>query len=113
MFQACKRIGLLGFLGSLALVGCGGAADVQSDADPAQSLAERAGAPLFEGMGDYHMPITTADPDAQRYFDQGMVLAFGFNHAESIRSFAPRKRWIPDAPCASGVRRLQQGRISM
>ena len=79
MFQACKRIGLLGFLGSLALVGCGGAADVQSDADPAQSLAERAGAPLFEGMGDYHMPITTADPDAQRYFDQGMVLAFGFN----------------------------------
>ena len=52
MFQACKRIGLLGFLGSLALVGCGGAADVQSDADPAQSLAERAGAPLFEGMGE-------------------------------------------------------------
>ena len=98
MFQACKRIGLLGFLGSLALVGCGGAADVQSDADPAQSLAERAGAPLFEGMGDYHMPITTADPDAQRYFDQGMVLAFGFNHAESIRSF--RAAQTLDPGCA-------------
>ena len=55
MFQACKRIGLLGMLGSLALVGCGGAADVQSDADPAQSLAERAGAPLFEGMGEYNI----------------------------------------------------------
>ena len=50
-------------------------------------LAQRAGAPLFDGMGDFHMPITTLDPDAQRYFDQGMVLAFGFNHAESIRSF--------------------------
>ena len=98
MFQACKRIGLLGFLGSLALVGCGGAADAQSDADPAQSLAERAGAPLFEGMGDYHMPITTADPDAQRYFDQGMVLAFGFNHAESIRSF--RAAQTLDPGCA-------------
>ena len=81
------RIALLGLLGSVALIGCGGEVDSQSGADPMQSLAQRAGAPLFEGMGDYHMPITTADPDAQRYFDQGMVLAFGFNHAESIRSF--------------------------
>ena len=98
MFKGCKRIVLLGALGSLALVGCGGAADVQSEADPAQSLAQRAGAPLFEGMGDYHMPITTADPDAQRYFDQGMVLAFGFNHAESIRSF--RAAQTLDPGCA-------------
>ena len=98
MFKGCKRIGLLGVLGSLALVGCGGAADVQLEAEPAQSLAQRAGAPLFEGMGDYHMPITTADPDAQRYFDQGMVLAFGFNHAESIRSF--RAAQTLDPTCA-------------
>ena len=98
MFKGCKRIGLLGALGSLVLVGCGGAADVQSEADPAQSLAQRAGAPLFEGMGDYHMSITTADPDAQRYFDQGMVLAFGFNHAESIRSF--RAAQTLDPGCA-------------
>ena len=63
-----------------------------------QGLAQRAGAPLFEGMGDYHMPITTADPDAQRYFDQGMVLAFGFNHAESIRSF--RAAQTLDPTCA-------------
>ena len=100
MCKACKRLGLLGILGSLvlALAGGGGAADVQSDADPAQSLALRAGAPLFEGMGDYRMPITTADPDAQRYFDQGMVLAFGFNHAESIRSF--RAAQTLDPGCA-------------
>ena len=98
MFKACKRIGLLGILGSLALAGCGGAANEQSDADPAQSLAQRAGAPLFEGMGDYHMSITTADSDAQRYFDQGMVLAFGFNHAESIRSF--RAAQTLDPTCA-------------
>ena len=98
MFKACKRIGLLGILGSLALAGCGGAANEQSDADPAQSLAQRAGAPLFEGMGEYHMSITTADSDAQRYFDQGMVLAFGFNHAESIRSF--RAAQTLDPTCA-------------
>jgi tetratricopeptide (TPR) repeat protein len=68
-----------------------------SDVDPAQAqdvetLVARAGAPLFDGMGDYHRPITTADPLAQRYFDQGMVLAFGFNHAEAIRSFRAAQR---------------------
>ena len=98
MSSVNKRIGLLGLLGSLALAGCGGEVDSQSGADPMQSLAQRAGAPLFEGMGSYHMPITTADPDAQRYFDQGMVLAFGFNHAESIRSF--RAAQTLDPTCA-------------
>ena len=98
MLGLFKQIRLLGLLGSVALTGCGGETDSQSSADPAQSLAQRAGAPLFEGMGDYHMPITTADPDAQRYFDQGMVLAFGFNHAESIRSF--RAAQTLDPTCA-------------
>ncbi|MDH5500654.1 MAG: hypothetical protein OEY72_06090, partial [Gammaproteobacteria bacterium] len=37
-------------------------------------LAARAGAPLFDGMGDHHHPITTADPAAQRYFDQGLII---------------------------------------
>ena len=85
-------------MGSVALAGCGGDVDSQSSTAPAQSLAQRAGAPLFEAMGDYHMPITTADSDAQRYFDQGMVLAFGFNHAESIRSF--RAAQTLDPTCA-------------
>ena len=98
MSSVNERIGLLGLLGSLALAGCGGEVESQSGADPMQSLAQRAGAPLFEGMGDYHMPITTADPDAQHYFDQGMVLAFGFNHAESIRSF--RAAQTLDPTCA-------------
>ncbi|TFH42463.1 MAG: hypothetical protein E4H01_13435 [Lysobacterales bacterium] len=61
-------------------------------------LAARAGAPLFEGMGNHHHPITTRDAMAQRYFDQGMVLAFGFNHAESIRSFRAAQRL--DESCA-------------
>ena len=98
MFSVYKRIGLLVISAVLASSGCGGGADSQSSASPAETLAQRAGAPLFDGMGDYHMPITTADPDAQRYFDQGMVLAFGFNHAESIRSF--RAAQTLDPTCA-------------
>jgi tetratricopeptide (TPR) repeat protein len=60
------------------------------------ALVARAGAPLFDGMGDYHREITASDPGAQRYFDQGMVLAFGFNHAESIRSFRAAQRLDPN-----------------
>ena len=61
-------------------------------------LVARAGAPLFEGMGDFHRVIDTKDPGAQQYFDQGMVLAFGFNHAEAIRSFRAAQKL--DADCA-------------
>ena len=63
---------------------------VETDAE----LATRAGAPLFEGMGDFHRDIDTKDQAAQRYFDQGMVLAFGFNHAESIRSFRAAQKLV-------------------
>ena len=96
MLSVYKRMGLLVISAVLASSGCGGGADSQSSASPAETLAQRAGAPLFDGMGDYHMPITTADPDAQRYFDQGMVLAFGFNHAESIRSFRAAQTLDPN-----------------
>ena len=59
-------------------------------------LAARAGAPLFDGMGDHHHPITTSDPDAQRYFDQGLVIDFAFNHAESARSFRAAQTLDPE-----------------
>ncbi len=74
--------------------GCRSASPAETDA----ALIARAGAPLFQGLGDYHRPITTSDPGAQRYFDQGMVLAFGFNHAEAIRSF--RAAQTLDSGCA-------------
>jgi tetratricopeptide (TPR) repeat protein len=86
---------------SASLIGCDQnpeAADSapSSIAENPQELAMRAGAPLFAGMGDFSMPITTNDADAQRYFDQGMVLAFAFNHAESIRSFKAAQTLDPD-----------------
>ena len=61
-------------------------------------LATRAGAPLFDGMGSHRHPITTSDPDAQRYFDQGLIIDFAFNHAESVRSF--RAAQTLDPQCA-------------
>ena len=70
--------------------------EVTTPADETVDVATMAGAPLFEGMGDFHREITTSSPDVQRYFDQGMVLAFGFNHAESIRSFRAAQTLDPD-----------------
>jgi len=41
---------------------------------PAQ---EASGAPkLLENLGDQHHPISTDNPLAQRYFDQGLILTF-------------------------------------
>lgn len=57
-------------------------------------------APLLEGMGDFTHPVTTSNPLAQKYFDQGMVLSFGFNHAEAARSFQQAQILDPDCAMA-------------
>ena len=59
-----------------------------------QQAEERPLAPLLEGIGPLHFAISTDAPKAQRYFDQALTLAFGFNHAEAVRSFraAARRR---------------------
>jgi len=44
-------------------------------------------APLFEGLGDLHFPVSTKDSLVQKYINQGILLAYGFNHAEAARSF--------------------------
>lgn len=52
-------------------------------------------APLLEGIGSLHFPITTTNPLAQKYFDQALTLAYGFNHAEAVRSFKEAARLDP------------------
>jgi tetratricopeptide (TPR) repeat protein len=64
---------------------------------PKPKHAERT-APLLEGMGDLHWPISTDSELAQRYFDQGLTLAYGFNHLEAERSFREAARL--DDECA-------------
>src|SRR6267142_72917 len=39
------------------------------------------------GLGTYHHRITTRSSQAQRLFDQGLVLVYGFNHGQAIRLF--------------------------
>jgi tetratricopeptide (TPR) repeat protein len=66
-----------------------------------QSLPRQPGersVPLANDLGNHHYPISTSKPNAQRYFDQGLILAFGFNHAEAARSF--REAYGLDPNCA-------------
>jgi len=57
--------------------------------------ATPAGIRLYDGLGKVHFPITTSSPEAQRYFDQGMGFAYGFNHAAAIASFREAQRLDP------------------
>ncbi|WP_282605514.1 lipopolysaccharide assembly protein LapB [Pelagibius sp. Alg239-R121] len=51
--------------------------------------------PLLDGLGDLSIKITTGNALAQRYFDQGLRLAYGFNHADAIRSFKQAQKIDP------------------
>ncbi|WP_194774519.1 hypothetical protein [Pararhodonellum marinum] len=44
-------------------------------------------APLLKNIGDYSVEVTTDSDYAQLFFDQGVIMANGFNHAEAERSF--------------------------
>ena len=62
-------------------------------ADP--SKAVKPIAPLLEGLGDHHFPVTTNSPESQRFFDQGLRLTYAFNHSEALRSFKEAARRDP------------------
>lgn len=52
---------------------------------PAQVEAEP---PLMSGLGKLGYRVTTASAPAPRYFDQGLRLAWGFNHDEARRAMS-------------------------
>lgn len=43
---------------------------------------------LLRGLGNQTHPVSTANAEAQKFFDQGLTLVYAFNHPEAIRSFA-------------------------
>jgi tetratricopeptide (TPR) repeat protein len=42
---------------------------------------------LVSGLGDLHHPVSTHNPQAQQFFDQGLRFIYAFNHDEAARSF--------------------------
>jgi tetratricopeptide (TPR) repeat protein len=62
---------------------------------PGQPLA-----PRLQNLGVHQFPVTTKSARAQRFINQGMNLAFGFNHAEAGRAFAEAARLDPQCAMA-------------
>jgi tetratricopeptide (TPR) repeat protein len=50
------------------------------------------------GLNHHHHPITTGNPEAQRFFNQGLTLVYGFNHEEAVRSFRRAAELDPHSP---------------
>jgi tetratricopeptide (TPR) repeat protein len=51
------------------------------------SSAEARPVTIMAGLGDLHHPVSTKNPEAQKFFDQGLRLIYAFNHEEAGRSF--------------------------
>jgi tetratricopeptide (TPR) repeat protein len=52
----------------------------------------------YYDLGTYSRPVSTSSPDAQLWFDRGLLWCYGFNHEESIRCF--RRAVEHDRDCA-------------
>src|SRR5688572_5098253 len=66
--------------------------------DTAQAPAPAAGQPLaprLQNLGVHTFKVSTKNGRAQLFINQGMNLAFGFNHAEAARAFAEAARLEP------------------
>jgi tetratricopeptide (TPR) repeat protein len=57
-------------------------------------------APLLENLGTLHHQVTTSNPRAQQFFDQGLRLVYAFNHAEAVRAFREAARLDPQMAMA-------------
>ncbi len=80
---------------ALLFLGCASHRGKAADATPAR---------LFTDLGNYTHPVTTDDPLAQRWFDQGLRLAYGFNHAEGQLAFEECTKVDPEcAMCWWGI----------
>ena len=73
---------------------------IPTDAMRAQVAAattsyEDAEPPLWDNLGSATYPVTTGNPRAQAFFDQGLKLSYGFNHAEARRAFRMAQKLDP------------------
>src|SRR5258708_9409712 len=55
---------------------------------------------LLSGLGDHRHPVSTRNAEAQKFFDQGLILLYAFNHEEAARSFARAAELDPDLAMA-------------
>ena len=65
---------------------------------PPSGTAPALPAKLMTGQGTVHFPITTSNPNAQQFFDQGVAQMHSFWSTEAERSFLQAAELDPEAP---------------
>ena len=79
------------FLSALVIMAVGCQRDDESSMvdEEVSYLPELApvGATLLDGLGDYSLPVGSSHPEVQQWFDQALMLTYGFNHQAAERSF--------------------------
>ena len=104
----CPHVLLVGAALSVALALDGGVARAQAPnhvhyAEPEKPDAPSpsgALAPRLQNLGSHVFPVTTKSSQAQLFVNQGLNLAYGFNHAEAGRAFREAARLDPDCAMA-------------
>ncbi len=91
------------FFFALLLTGALFAADVEKEAGglcgpPVDKASPTLPAKLMPEMGRVHLPITTTNPEAQKFFDQGLAQMHSFWAREAERSFLQAAQLDPAAP---------------
>jgi len=88
--------------GRLATLFCGArragatlAHDLLAGAAVAAPASQAGPIPLFPDLTASPFPASTRDDQARRYFSQGLLLTYGFNHAGAVRSFREAQRRDP------------------
>ena len=64
---------------------------------------------LYKGLGVWKHPIATRNAEAQKFFDQGLALLYGFNRYESLRSFRRAAELDPQSIMAYWGMAMAQG----
>lgn len=52
------------------------------------------------GLGNLHHPVSTKNPEAQKNFDEGLALLYGFNHEEAAKAFSRAAKLDPNLAIA-------------
>jgi len=85
------------FLCAMGAFACAWLPATAHDAAPATAASS---VRLDPGLGPLHHPVSTRNPKAQAYFDQGMKLVFAFNHEAAIQSFQRAAQLDPNLAMA-------------